>query len=145
MPSTPWAVTFDCRDGRRLAAFWALALGYVEAPPPDGAASWDEWYDRFDVPADERDLGVLVDPDGQRPGITFLPVPEGKMVKNRLHLDVQVSGGRTVDPELRTQRIEERVALLVEAGGTVLRRDGNDGVLDHVVLQDPEGNELCVV
>ena len=144
MASTPWAVTFDCHDGRRLAQFWALALGYEHAPPPDGAGTWDEWYDRFDVPADERDLGVLVDPDGQRPGITFLPVPEGKTAKNRVHLDVKVSGGRMVEASRRTRLIEERVRLLVEAGGSVLSRDGGDEV-DHVVMRDPEGNEFCVV
>jgi hypothetical protein len=145
MASTPWAVTFDCRDGRRLGLFWALALGYVEAPPPDGASSWDEWYDRFDVPDDERDVGAIVDPEGQRPAITFLPVPEDKVVKNRVHLDVRVSGGRTVDQEVRERRIEDRVALLVDAGGSVLRRDDVDGRLDHVVMQDPEGDEFCVV
>jgi hypothetical protein len=42
--STRWAVTFDCGQPEALAAFWRLALGYAEASPPTGFASWPEWF-----------------------------------------------------------------------------------------------------
>ena len=51
--------------------------------------------DIFEVPEDEWDDGAYVtDPDGVRPGISFLKVPESKVVKNRIHIDVNVGGGR---------------------------------------------------
>ena len=47
--ATRWTVTMDCADPARLAAFWRLALGYVEASPPEGFASWPEWLTHFGV------------------------------------------------------------------------------------------------
>jgi hypothetical protein len=80
------------------------------------------------------------------PRISFLKVPEPKTVKNRLHMDLQVSGGRHLDADKRTERIEAFAAMLVEAGGTVSYRSmQDDGALDHITMADPEGNELCVV
>jgi hypothetical protein len=66
-------------------------------------------------------------------------------VKNRLHLDLKVSGGREVPLDTRRQRVTAEVARLVAAGATRLRVLERKG-LDHyaVVLQDPEGNEFCV-
>ena len=55
-----------------------------------------------------------------RPGISFLKVPEGKTAKNRLHLDLKVSGGRAQPANLRAERIRATVTRLVEAGGAVL-------------------------
>src|SRR6266508_1208686 len=80
-----WGLTIDCADPARLAEFWVLALGYEPAPPPSGFASWDEWYDRFGVPEDERGLDTIADPDGVGPRLWFQQVPEPKTVKNRLH------------------------------------------------------------
>ena len=73
-------------------------------------------------------------------------MPEGKTAKNRIHLDVQVGGGRDQPWDERAERIEARVQRLVAAGGTVLAGvpRSSDG-LDHVVMADPEGNEFCVV
>ena len=79
------------------------------------------------------------------PPVGFLKVPEAKTAKNRLHIDLRVAGGRHVDQALRRERILAMVERLVAAGGTVLREDTFDGHLDHVVMADPEGNELCVV
>jgi hypothetical protein len=79
------------------------------------------------------------------PKISFLRVPEPKTAKNRLHLDLQVSGGRHLDPDMRTERIEEFVAVLVDAGGSVAYRSVQDDQLDHITMADPEGNEFCVV
>jgi Glyoxalase-like domain len=144
--ATPWGITFDCADARGLAEFWKVALGYVNAPPPTGWTSWEAWARHFEVPEAELDDGAsLVDPDGVLPPVGFLKVPEPKAAKNRLHLDLRVGGGRHVDQALRRERILAMVEQLVAAGGTVLREDTFDGGLDHVVMADPEGNELCVV
>jgi hypothetical protein len=71
-------------------------------------------------------------------------VPEPKTAKNRMHLDVKVSGGRHLPAEVRTPRIEAKVAELVALGATVQRRNEHRGRLDGVVMLDPEGNEFCV-
>jgi hypothetical protein len=144
--ATPWTITFDCASAPVMAAFWKLALGYVDAPPPRGWDTWEDWLRHFDVPEDEWDDGAsLVDPDGVAPRIGFLKVPEGKSVKNRIHLDVQVGGGRDQPWAEREQRISEKVRQLVDAGGTVLQEYRQRDGLDHVVMADPEGNEFCVV
>jgi hypothetical protein len=143
---TPWGVTVDCADPRALARFWALALGYDPAPAPDGAASWDAWFDAQGVAPDERDdAAYLADPSGRLPTLTFLRVPEPKTAKNRLHLDVKASGGRAVPQERREAAIRAKVAELVAAGARPLQEHAGPRGLDHVVLADPEGNELCVV
>jgi len=144
--STPWTITFDCADPAGQAAFWKLALGYADAAPPAGYSSWRDWQDSFGLTDEEMAEGATIeDPDGLRPRIGFLAVPEGKTAKNRLHVDVHVGGGRRAESPAREQRIEERAAELVAAGATVLDRGERDGKLDHFVLADPEGNELCIV
>ena len=144
--STTWALTVDCAHPRPLAAFWALALGYVEPPPPDGFGSWEAWLVHYGVPEEEWDgVAYLADPAGQAPGLSFLRVPEHKTVKNRLHLDLKVSGGRDQPAEVRLPRIQATVDRLVAAGAAVQRTDEHGGSVDHVVMTDPEGNEFCVV
>ena len=144
--STAWGLTIDCARPRELAAFWALALGYIEPPPPEGFASWEAWAAEQGVPEDECDDGAyLVDPTGTAPGPSFLRVPEPKTVENRVHVDLKVSGGRNQPADLRRNRIETVVDRLVAAGAAVQRRDEINGKLDHVVMTDPEGNEFCVV
>lgn len=92
-------LTFDCVDAPALAAFWALALGYVEAPPPEGWATWDAFLTDQQVPQEEWDEGAEIQPtSGTGPTISFLKVPEPKVAKNRVHLDVKVSGGRHIEP-----------------------------------------------
>ena len=143
--ATPWGVTFDCHDAQAMAAFWTVALGYVDAPPPQGWDTWEDWLRHFDVPEDEWDDGAsLVDPDGVLPRVGFLKVPEGKVAKNRLHLDLWVSGGRHVEAGERDRLIRAMVDRLLAVGSTVLENVNWDTTLDHVVMQDPEGNELCV-
>jgi hypothetical protein len=144
--TTNWTITFDCHDAQLLMTFWREALGYVDGPPPEGWDTWEDWLRHFEVPEEEwGDGGRLVDPEGRLPDISFLKVPEGKTAKNRLHLDLRVSGGRHVDPEVRRKRIMTHVDRLLAAGARVLHEDLVEGTLDHVVLADPEGNELCVV
>lgn len=141
-----WTMTIDCAHPATLAAFWKVALGYVEAPPPAGFGSWQEWFTRLGVPEDEWDDGAaFADPDGVRPRISFLKVPEPKVVKNRVHLDVQVGGGRGHPWTVRWPRVTEAVERLTTAGATVIGEVAQDGQPDHVVMADPEGNEFCVV
>ncbi|MEV6495759.1 VOC family protein [Actinoplanes sp. NPDC051633] len=140
-----WAITIDCADARRLAAFWREALGYVESPVPEGFASWEEWLIRWEVPREEWGDGAsLVDPEGVRPSISFLKVPEAKVVKNRVHIDIK-AGGRDQPQEIRWPKVTAKVESLLKAGATIVREDQVDGVPSHVVMADPEGNEFCVV
>jgi catechol 2,3-dioxygenase-like lactoylglutathione lyase family enzyme len=144
--STSWTVTFDCADPAALAAFWCMALGYVEASPPEGFTSWHAWFAHYGVPPEEWEDGAYIeDPGGARPGISFLKVPESKVAKNRVHFDVQADGGRDVPQEVRWPLVTQAVGRLTEAGATVIREDVQDGIPDHVVMADPEGNEFCVL
>ena len=143
---TMWSVTFDCASPALMARFWGPALGYVTPPPPDGFATREAWARHHEVPDDELDDGAyLADPAGVLPSLSFLKVPEGKVVKNRLHLDLRVSGGRSVPQDQREVLLRAAVERLTAAGATVLAEHGGRDGLDHVVLADPEGNEFCVV
>jgi hypothetical protein len=138
-------LTFDCSDAAVQAKFWATALGYVPAPPPRGWDTWEAWLVDLDVPREEWNDGAsLVDPDGVGPSLSFLRVPEPKTAKNRVHLDLKVSGGRDVDHETRRARIMTKVDEVVAAGATIQAEHHWGEHLDHVVLLDPEGNEFCV-
>jgi hypothetical protein len=144
--STKWTVTFDCAQPAALAEFWCLALGYVATAPPTGFATWPEWFAHYGVPEEERGDGAYIeDPDGARPRISFLKVPEGKVAKNRIHLDVQAGGGRDQPWEVRWPRVTATVDRLTAAGAVVIHEDVEGGVPDHVVMADPEGNEFCVL
>jgi hypothetical protein len=143
-----WQLTIDCADPARMVRFWGPALGYDVTPPPDGHATWNDWYLSVGVPADVLDLDGdgsdrLHDPAGEGPRIWFQAVPEPKTGKNRLHLDLFPTGrDRSLPVERRREIVEARVAELVAAGAGVLRRSDEHG---HAVLMaDPEGNEFCV-
>jgi Glyoxalase-like domain len=141
-----WSLTFDCADPAALAAFWRLALEYVDGPPPAGFASWPEYLAAVGVPEQEWDDGAfIVDPEGIGPPISFLKVPEPKAAKNRVHLDVQAGGGRGEPWRVRWPRVTAAVERLAAAGATVIADVAQDGTPDHVVMADPEGNEFCVV
>ena len=106
-------VTFDCANPRRVATFWSEVTGYQ--------------------PVMERDdLVVLQAPDerGVRQ-LLFFAVPESKVAKNRMHLD------------LATKDSEVERARLVSLGATVMERHTGDG-LSWTVMLDPEGNEFCL-
>lgn len=141
-------LTVDCRDPSPLVRFWALALEYEPVPPPTGAATWRDWYLSVGVP--EAELGDgdcldrLQDPEGHGPSLWFQPVPEPKTLKNRLHLDLRVGGGRGVPLAVRREVVLAKVAQVLAAGAVQLRvLDGAEGHF-AVTLQDPEGNEFCV-
>ena len=85
-------VTFDCAAPERVARFWCEALGYVVPPPPQGFADWND-FDRA-LPAEKQGSAfACVDPTGVGPRLFFQRVPEGKSVKNRVHLDIRVGTG----------------------------------------------------
>ena len=144
--ATRWSLTIDCARPGELAKFWALALGYVEKPPPAGFASWEEWFAHHDIPEEEWDEGAyLSDPEGIGPNLTFMQVPESKVVKNRLHLDVQVGGGRENAWEVRWPRVIEAVERLTAVGATAIGEHMLQGKPDHMLMADPEGNEFCLL
>ncbi|MFC4945318.1 VOC family protein [Pseudonocardia sp. GCM10023141] len=143
--STRWGLTIDCAHPGALAEFWALALGYVPAPVPAGFASWEEWLAHHEVPAAEwDDSAALADPDGAGPSLSFLKVPEGKVAKNRVHIDVK-AGGRELPHAQRWPLVLAAVERLTAAGAVVVQVYSIGGRPDHVQLADPEGNEFCVV
>jgi Glyoxalase-like domain len=120
-------VTFDCADPERVARFWCEVLGYV-------------------VPAPDEDRGSSFscsDPSGVGPRLYFQRVPEGKVVKNRVHLDVRVGTGLV--GEERLAALEAECARLLPLGATrgqlLLADDDNESCLG---MQDIEGNEFCL-
>jgi hypothetical protein len=111
--STINTVSFDCADPRRLAEFWCIALGYVDV----------------DVDDDEAFIG----PAGGGNGLYFQRVPERKVVKNRVHLDLR-------PPRSMAAEVER----LQDAGATDHRYVEEGGSFWTIML-DPEGNEFCVL
>ena len=134
-------VTFDCAEPVRLSRFWAEVLGYV-VPPPDGFASWEDA--ERELAADRTGAwSACADPTGAGPRLFFQRVPEGKTVKNRVHLDVRVGTG-LVGAE-RVAALEAECARLVALGAVRVRLlvadEENESCL---VMQDIEGNEFCL-
>jgi predicted enzyme related to lactoylglutathione lyase len=115
MPSAVRHVTIDCNDPYALATFWADALG---GRPHDD-----------DQPGDPEVLIV-----GAEPPLLFIRVPEGKVAKNRVHLDLQ--------PQDRSRDAE--VERLLDRGATLVADQRKPDGGGWVVLADPEGNEFCV-
>lgn len=142
-----YQLVIDCANPDRLARFWAAALGYEPEPPPDGFASWDDYWRDVGVPEEELGVGVdrIVDPAGGGPRIWFQVVPEGKTIKNRIHIDIHASGGRSLPLSTRREQVDTEVRRLTELGATTVRVLQQDG-LDHygVAMTDPEGNEFDV-
>jgi hypothetical protein len=107
-------VTFDCANPAQVAAFWGEALGYKV-----------EDYNEF--------FSEATHPEGTRPNLLFIKVPEGRTVKNRVHVDLSADDR------------EAEIARLVDLGAT----RGDTHTIEEVgitwtVMQDIEGNELCV-
>jgi hypothetical protein len=138
-------ITFDCADPGKQAEFWAQALHYRLPYPPDGFGTWEDWARAQGIPQENwNDAAAIEDPDGKAPRFFFQRVPEGKVAKNRLHLDLTVSGGREVDVEERKQKILAEVERLKALGA-----DDHRGAIDQggefwVRMNDPEGNEFCI-
>jgi Glyoxalase-like domain len=125
VPTTVLAVTFDCHDPVVIAAFWATALAYE--PYKDGA--WDR--------VGDSDAIYLEDPTGVGPTLCFIEVPESKVVKNRVHLDL-----------ISDASMDAEVERLTAAGAHAMTtfREAEDATEPWIwtVMQDPEGNEFCV-
>ncbi|HET9873484.1 MAG TPA: VOC family protein [Propionibacteriaceae bacterium] len=123
-----YSTVIDCNDVASQARWWAAALG------------WQTIYQAEDevvlVPAYASVERIRATPWEQvPPGLVFVPVPEGKSVKNRLHLDLA--------PHTSDDRDAE-IARLLQLGAT--RVDvGQSPEVTWDVLADPEGNEFCVL
>ena len=140
--STGVQVVFDCAEPQRMADFWAEAMGYHVQPPPEGFASWEEFLTSIGVPADRFDsASAIIDPDGSSPRIYFQKVPEQKTVKNRVHLDLNVGGGRGTPVEQRRTRVATEAERLIALGATKVRSYEENGEF-WVAMLDPEGNEF---
>jgi Glyoxalase-like domain len=120
-------IVVDCHDPVAQAGFWAAALGYHVVRSEDGQVEIASW---------EREPPMLAERVRQEPGVptlVFVTVPEGKAVKNRLHLDLRPVGCSHA----------EEVERLIGLGAR--RVDIGQGTVPWVVLADPEGNEFCVL
>jgi hypothetical protein len=139
-------ITFDAGDAPRLAAFWQEVLGYVQEPPPPGHDSWQAWAEAMGIPEEHwDDARACVDPDGVGPRLFLQKVPEGKSAKNRVHLDVDVGGGREVPIDERRRRVDARVEELVALGAIRQQAFHHPNRDEYfVVMADPEGNEFCL-
>lgn len=135
-------VVIDCADPGGLAPFWAEVLGYVEQPPPEGFATWQDWARDHDIPEEDwNKAGSVVDPDGKGPRFYFQQVPEGKVVKNRVHVDVSVGEG--LSGVERRAKVEEEGARVESLGGGRVRTFDERGEF-WIVMTDPEDNEFCL-
>jgi hypothetical protein len=143
MPSVKQVqITFDCAEPERVARFWCEVLGYVVPSPPEGFATWDD-FDRS-LPAERQGAAfACMDPSGVGPRLFFQRVPEGKVVKNRVHLDVRVGTGLVGEERLAALEAEcVRLVALGAVRGELLRADGYNESCQP--MQDIEGNEFCL-
>jgi len=120
-------IVVDCARPSALAAFWAEVLGYQVAPYDDDEIARLKAAGIDDI-ADDPTVMTLPPDDGPR--IFFVLVPEGKVVKNRLHFDVQLRPG-------------EDLPWLERLGARVLRQIDPAAGPNGTVLLDPQGNEFC--
>ena len=119
MSAVVQSITFDCHDHERVGRFWSEVTGYREDPNNPNNPGDPAW--------------MLVAPDRSH-RLLFVPVPEPKERKNRVHLDLR--------PTDRTR--DEEVERLLVIGATLVadhRREDGGG---FVVLADIEGNEFCI-
>ncbi len=143
MTAYSFQVTIDSQEPHVLADWWAATLGWSVEPQDEefirrmiteGLATDDDtavhrgrivW----------KDGAAMTHPDGtdRAPRVYFQLVPEGKIVKNRMHFDVRLG-----DDDLETV-----VEKLKSAGATFLY-EGRQGPHKWITFHDPEGNEFCV-
>lgn len=112
MASRLYTITIDAHDAAALAEFWCQVLDYrVAFSKPD-------------------EVGIEP-PNDASPAISFAPVPDEKVVKNRVHFDLV--------PDDQAAEVERLLALGAH------RVDIGQGAVSWVVMADPEGNEFCVL
>lgn len=117
-------LAIDCTDPHRLAQFWCSVLGYEVLEMEDGL-----------VTIASPTTSVATGRQGAAPPVlTFAHVPEGKSVKNRLHIDVRPAD---TDQDDEVRRLLGLGARHADVGQT--------GEESWVCLLDPEANEFCVL
>ncbi len=112
--------TVDARDSHAQSRWWARVLDWTEDP------------DDPNLP--EHEACLIMSRDGAE-RLLFIHVPDDKVVKNRLHLDLRPVDGT------REEEVARLVALGAEQLGDFRRPDGTG----WITLADPEGNEFCVL
>ena len=148
--ATGFTLVIDCSDPDRLSRFWEAALGYVAAPPPDGAASWDEYWRDFGLSEEDLDIGqdrIAVAAHGRTLD------EEAALGTDRHDHDARQRGGQLVDGVvLRKVRLhllgdlvrglgpdlDELLATLVVGDQTALVLRLHLGGLGLVALEDLE-------
>jgi catechol 2,3-dioxygenase-like lactoylglutathione lyase family enzyme len=125
MTSRLTEIIFDCRDLDRMVEFWSSALGYERHNTGEGWAS-------IAAPGGEPSNDDVRN-GAVPPLLAFVLVPEGKAAKNRVHVDVT-----PIDEEQ-----DDEVGRLLALGAS--RADIGQRDTPWVVLNDPEGNEFCVM
>ncbi len=122
-----YTIVVNCADVAAQAHWWAEAL------------DWEIVYEAEDevviVPRWQADDEEALPFERQTPGMVFVPVPEPKTVKNRIHIDLAPHS--TQDRSAEIQRLLDLGATPVDVG------QGPD--VTWTVLADPEGNEFCVL
>jgi hypothetical protein len=111
--------TIDCSDAYALSEWWKQVLGYVDVADDPNEPGHEEC--------------MILAPDGSH-RLLFIEVPEGKVVKNRIHLDLR--------PTDRSRDAEVERLLALGASQLADLRTTTGG---WVTLADPEGNELCIL
>jgi hypothetical protein len=114
--------TVDCRNAYELSEWWKQVLGYVDVEGDPNLPGHVEC--------------MIVSPeDGHR--VLFIEVPDDNQVKNRVHFDLQP----------RTGTRDDEVARVVGLGAVEIddQRNHHAPGIGWVVLQDPEGNEFCIL
>lgn len=109
-------LTFDCADARGLAEFWSAITG------------WHLFYD------EDPEVVVAKSYPSTETMLLFIPVPEPKTAKNRLHMDIKPAD------TTRDELVERALGL----GATILGDHRTEDGGGFVALQDPEGNEFCI-
>jgi len=123
-----YSVVVDCRDVKAQSRWWARAL--------DWRVVYEAANEVVLVPPHALDQARGIPPSERGPGLVFVPVPDDKTVKNRLHIDLAPSPDAGQEAEVR--RLEALGARRVDIG------QDSDRV-SWVVMADPEGNEFCVL
>ena len=138
--ATKVQITFDAHDAHALASWWAALLGYEMEDHHDLVAGLleqgivsEEEVSRIDGRLGFAGVATARDPEGIAPRFFVQEVPEDKVAKNRVHLDIPIG-----DEEL-----DAAVERVVGTGATLVEIREHPGER-WAVMQDPEGNEFCL-